>query len=63
MRIRYVGAHDEVVLLLPSGIEVAVERGGECDVPDVLAVRLLEQAVNWESVKVPAKAAAAAKEG
>jgi hypothetical protein len=63
MRIRYIGAHDAVTLPLPSGIEVEVARGGECDVPDVLGASLLEQAVNWEAVKAPTKAAAAAKEG
>jgi len=63
MNVRYIGAHDRVLIAMPSGIEVAVARGETCEVPDDLGASLLEQAANWEAPKAhPAKAAHAAKE-
>lgn len=53
MKVRYIGAHRHGVELDVLG--VFVPHGGEIDVPDEVAVSLLEQACNWEAVKAPAK--------
>lgn len=46
MRIRYIGAHDEV--LAPDVRFTPIARGEAVEVDDELGARLLEQRVNWE---------------
>lgn len=47
MKVTYIGAHDAVLVPLPSGAEVLCESGSSIDVPDEFAARLLEQEANW----------------
>lgn len=63
MKLTYVGPHDAVRVPLPTGGSPEVERGGDIDVPDSYAERLLEQPSNWQRAKTkPAAAKAADKE-
>lgn len=60
MKLTYIGGHDAVVVPLPYGGEVEVERGGVVEVPDSLGESLLEQESNWQPVadkKKPGKPA------
>ncbi|MEW6583475.1 MAG: hypothetical protein AB1416_12025 [Actinomycetota bacterium] len=55
MKVQYVGPHDGVLIPLPDGRELQVERDGIIDVPDELAARLLEQETNWQPAPAPAR--------
>jgi len=47
MKLTYVGPFDAVTVPLPFGGEVTCGPGGDVEVPDDLAARLLEQEANW----------------
>lgn len=48
MKITYVGLFSAVTVPLPYGGEVTAKHGEAVDLPDSLAVRLLEQKTNWQ---------------
>ncbi len=52
MRIRYIGPHEGVDVVMPDGrADAVVEQGGILDTTSEHAAALLEQAANWEPVK------------
>lgn len=59
MKVKYVGIHTEVEVVLPDGRVAVVENGGELDTSPDHAKSLLEQPTNWE--KTEDKAAKTAK--
>lgn len=50
MKIKYIGPHDAVRVLV-DGRDVEVERGGTADLPDELCNSLLEQKDAWQAAK------------
>jgi len=54
--LRYIGPHDEVVVMLADGSESEpVARGGLFSTSAEHAKALLQQKTNWEAVKASAK--------
>lgn len=51
MKLIYVGPFDAVKVPLPTGGEIEAKHGKEVNLPDSLAVKLLEQPDNWEKPK------------
>lgn len=56
MKVRYIGPHAAVEVVLPSGAySEPVKQGEVFDTTDEHAEALLEQTTNWEPVKAPEK--------